>query len=230
MVLPIVLASFALLGYFLTKPKKSDSDIYSVSGILKEDKKPKVKKEIKKESNIVFSEKNSDGYIQIIRKEEKEIIGFINYSHVKPVLVLNKRKNPTQAERHDAVKYQHKLIESHKKGLQQNKDKRKDETKLKADYKKLYNKLDKLIVKKNLKNDVNHNNEFEQGIHTMMFNLREFEKKATRIIVKEDFHDKTQSLVKRLEKLEKDRPKLSKCDKCGIEGKSLRSGFCAMCD
>tara|TARA_R110000787_G_scaffold231411_1_gene338820 strand:+ start:51 stop:563 length:513 start_codon:yes stop_codon:yes gene_type:complete len=28
MVLPIVLASLALVGYFLTKPKKSDSDIY----------------------------------------------------------------------------------------------------------------------------------------------------------------------------------------------------------
>ena len=92
MVLPVVLASLALVTYFLTKPKKSDSDIYG------KDSEPK--KEIKKDElpqkektdKLYFHTKNSDGYIMIFREYESEIlkgkerikIGMIDNSKVKP--------------------------------------------------------------------------------------------------------------------------------------------------
>jgi hypothetical protein len=243
MVLPVVLASLALVGYFLTKPKKSDSDIYSVSGFFKDDKPKKetksfdikcdecktkigftnrqeesvqggkcakcqdaIKKEnseiekerkkldeiIKKEKTdkVLFARKNSDGYIIAFRNndnEEKIKIGMIDNSKVKPTYSMfnaftkSANQKPYTKDEEMAVKEKvSQIIEAHNKVKTYRKDFRKTETNLKKEYKKLYAKVAK-----------SKNSSRINGIKE----LRTFEKRAVRIVVQDEFRNKTNKLT-----------------------------------
>jgi len=186
MVFPIVLAVGALALYFLTKPKKSDSDIYSVSGFLKDDK-PKnknkdlefkmnqVKNEkipdvmfmppfskIKKDNLVLFSKKNSDGFIFVVRNAEKTDdmvkIGMIDNSHVKPTYGMfnsftkNENRKPyTKDEEMEVKEKIESIIKNHEEFKLKNKSTRKEKTieekktKRKLTNKELKEKLDKVL-------------------------------------------------------------------------------------
>jgi len=166
MVFPVVLAVGALALYFLTKPKKSDSDIYG------KDSEPK--KEIKKDElpkkektdKLYFHTKNSDGYIMIFREYESETlrgksrikIGMIDNSKVKPTYSMfnsfTKQINqkPYTTDEENQVKEKIKsIIKNHEEQKLKNKSTRKEKlseekkTKTKLTNKELKEKLDKVL-------------------------------------------------------------------------------------
>tara|TARA_R110000850_G_C9838194_1_gene454005 strand:- start:222 stop:854 length:633 start_codon:yes stop_codon:yes gene_type:complete len=65
-------------------------------------------------------------------------------------------------------------------------------------FNKLHTKLDKLIVKSNLKDE----GEFSQDIHTNLFNLRDIQKKEKNIHAEDIMKLRVNNLIKRMEELE----------------------------
>jgi len=160
MVFPVVLAVGALALYFLTKPKKSDSDIYGKdsepkkesSGVQEEIKKLDEIREKEKTQKLLFSEKNSDGYIRVTRNNgDKKSIAFIDNSKVKPTYFMIKKQLPSKSEENLVKEKIESIIKNHEDQKLKNKSTRKEKlneekkTKTKLTNKELKEKLDKVL-------------------------------------------------------------------------------------
>ena len=162
MVFPVVLAVGALALYFLTKPKKSDSDIYGKDSEPKTVQKEESKKEL--DNKLYFHTKNSDGYIMIFRNYKSSIgesrikIGMIDNSKVKPTYSMfntfTKQVNQkpyTTGEENQVKEKIESIIKNHEDQKLKNKSTRKEKsneenkTKRKLTNKELKEKLDKVL-------------------------------------------------------------------------------------